>query len=100
MIPNQLVVITKTDLSLFGCPHCSSRDGSKLISLMDFYIWACDSCEGESAVVKSKLAEIFTMDLKNTDLVDLVGKHPFRDSSIKIPIFESLNKQPFQARAN
>jgi len=100
MIPKQLIVITRADLSLFGCPHCSSKKGSKLISLLDFYVWACDSCEEESAIVKSKLAEVFTIELINTEVHDLIGKHPFRDDSIKIPIFGLTKQQTISIRAN
>lgn len=100
MIPKQLIVITRADLSLFGCPHCSSKHGSKLISLLDVYVWACDSCEEESAIVKSKLTEIFTMELRNTDVRDLIGKHPFRDDSIKIPIFGLTIQKTISVRAN
>lgn len=84
---NQLAVITRKDLSLFGCPHCSSKRGSKLISILDFYIWTCDDCEEESGIVKSKFIEIFSIELKNTDVMDFIDKHPFRDTFEHFPVW-------------
>lgn len=100
MVSNQLVVITQLDLSLFGCPHCSSGRGSRLITFSKCFLWACDFCEEESAIVQKKLAELMTIDIKNTEVQDLIGKHPFKDVSIKIPIFNLNEKQNNSARVN
>lgn len=100
MVSNQLVVITQSDLSTFGCPYCSSGRGSRLITISNCFLWACDSCEEETAIVQKTLAELLTIDVRNTEIKDLVGKHPFKDASVKIPIFNLAKDKSHSVRVN
>lgn len=100
MVSNQLIVITQTDLFSYGCPYCSSGQGSRLITISNCFLWACDSCEEESAIVQKNLAEFLTIDVRNTEIKDLVGKHPFKDASVKIPIFNLVKDKSHSIRAN
>ena len=78
----QLFVISQFDLLNFGCPHCGCANGEVFVSWNSVSLWCCDDCAKEIAVVKDNLEEVLQVQIRNTDIQDLIGKHPYRDIAV------------------
>jgi hypothetical protein len=78
---DQLVVISKLDLSNFGCPYCGSVKGGIFIINGTCSIWGCEDCAFECAIVLASINEVNQFDIRNTKIVDYVGNHPRRIKS-------------------
>jgi ribosomal protein L37AE/L43A len=75
---HHLYVISREDLSQFGCPHCGCVEGVKYISYNTTFIWACESCRTDTAVVTSSINEINEIRVRNTNIHDIIGNHPYK----------------------
>jgi hypothetical protein len=82
-----LLVISNFDLTKFGCPHCGSVEGGIFIVNGTCFIWSCDNCTEECAVVGKSVDEMSQFTIRNTDIKDLIGNHPYRDGSCQINSF-------------
>lgn len=92
----QLYVINQFDLLKFGCPHCGCVEGVRFLSFGTCFIWGCEDCAEEIAVVKEKLDEVLQIKIRNTDIRNLIGRHPYRNcSDIVVP-----RLQPFTMPSN
>lgn len=62
---SELLSVTYKDLNDFGCPHCSSKQGSYFIYLSNFSIYYCDNCNELSGTSDMKcISPFFTEDGK------------------------------------
>lgn len=75
---NELLVISQQELLQFGCPHCGCSQGGAFLSIGTCSLWCCEICAQESAIVEVSIAEILQMRVRNTDIKDLIGHHPYR----------------------
>jgi hypothetical protein len=73
-----LLVISNFDLMKFGCPHCGSFEGGIFIVSGTCSIWNCSVCL-ESCVVVGKYIKEVSLTLRDTDLKDLIGNHPYKN---------------------
>lgn len=73
----QLYVINQFDLKSFGCPYCGSEEGGVYLSFGTCSLWGCEACGYDSAVVKESINEVFEIKLRQTNVRDCVGKHPY-----------------------
>jgi hypothetical protein len=102
---NQLYVISQNDLLQFGCPHCGCVDGGMFITWQSVSLWCCDDCAKEIVIVKKSIFEIFEMKIQDTDVLDYIGKHPYKgksDCMISVETFLKLHpgSQDFNFRVN
>ena len=74
-----LFVISSFDLTKFGCPHCGSINGSVLLINGTCFIWNCDDCAEECAVVGKSVDKMSQFVIRNTDIKDLIGQHPYQE---------------------
>lgn len=81
---DQLFVISQTELVRFGCPHCGGKDGGEYLSFGTCCIWGCEDCKCECAVVESSVKEVFRIEVRNTDVQDLIGNHPYSGFNTQI----------------
>ena len=82
-----LLVISNFDLAKFGCPHCGSADGGTFIINGTCSIWICADCCEDCAVVGKSVEEIYQFTLRDTDVKDLIGNHPYQESDCQINSF-------------
>jgi hypothetical protein len=75
----KLYVISQFDLAEFGCPHCGSTEGGAFLSYGTCSLWGCEQCASECAVVEGTVKEIFQIKVRDTDIQDLIGNHPYKD---------------------
>lgn len=76
----ELLAISNFDLVKFGCPYCGSMDGHEFISNGTCSIWNCDHCQNDSVIVGNSVKEVQQFTIRNTDIKDLIGHHPFEDA--------------------
>lgn len=43
-------------------------------------IWSCRNCTKDSIVVGKSIEEVYQFTLRNTNIKDLIGNHPYQDS--------------------
>lgn len=90
---SELVVISKQELSDFGCPNCGSKHGSVFFTYnKTAYSWGCYECGEDLIIVESSISEVNDITFKNTLLVNMVGVHPWNpghDSKLKDQILKS-----------
>lgn len=85
----ELLVISNFDLIKFGCPHCGSIEGGTFITNGTCTIWHCQDCQQDCAVVGKSIEEVNQFVIRDTDIRDLIGKHPYQDSHCKINSFSA-----------
>jgi len=81
---DHLLVISNFDLTKFGCPHCGSPYGGEFIINGTCSIWICSSCNEDFAVVGKSVDEISQFTLRDTDIKNLIGNHPYMENDCKI----------------
>ena len=84
MADETLLVISNFDLTKFGCPHCGSLEGGIFLENGTCSIWSCGNCAEDSAVVGKSIEEISQFTLRNTDIKDLIGNHPYQNGDCQI----------------
>lgn len=92
-----LLVISNFDLTRFGCPHCNSREGGALIVSGSCTLWVCAHCGESTLVVGNSIKEVQQFTLRNTEIKNLIGKHPYQytDTIFQINTFAvKLNTVP------
>jgi len=82
-----LLVISNFDLTKFGCPYCGSLEGCVFIINGTCYIWSCESCIKDCVVVGKSITEVAQFTLRNTDVKDLIGNHPYQNVDCLINSF-------------
>jgi hypothetical protein len=100
---NQLYVISQTDLLHFGCPHCGCVDGGMFLTWRNVSLWCCDNCAKEIAIVKKSIIEIFEMKIRDTNVLDYIGKHPYKvksDCMITVRAFYNLYHEFLNLQVN
>lgn len=91
---SELIVINQLDLLAFGCPHCGCIKGGAFLSLGTCSLWSCETCAAECAVVEESICEMSEIKIRDTDICDLIGRHPYEtkskpnDQIIVIPGFQ------------
>jgi ribosomal protein L37AE/L43A len=82
-----LLVISNFDLSRYGCPYCGALGGSIFIINGTCSIWSCSNCDNDCCVVGKSVEEVSQFTIRNTDIKDLIGNHPFQEESYQINSF-------------
>jgi len=72
-----LLVINQLDLLAFGCPSCGCVEGGTFLSFDTWSLWGCESCASECAVVEESVNEMSKIQIRDTDIRDLIGHHPY-----------------------
>ena len=83
----ELLVISNFDLTKFGCPHCGSMEGGAFVINGSCSIWHCSECAEDCAVVGNFVEEVSQFTLRNTDIKDLIGNHPYQYNDCQINSF-------------
>jgi hypothetical protein len=82
-----LLVISHLDLANYGCPHCGSSEGSAFFNNGSCSIYCCEHCCSDCLLVGSSVIEVEQFTLRNTDIRNLIGRHPYRNDIITINTF-------------
>jgi len=85
----ELIVVSKEELTRFGCPHCGGATEDDFLSFGSCSIICCDACGHQCATVKNSCDELVSV-RSGTDIQNLIGQHPYKrqnDRMIAAPLF-------------